>query len=499
MMTIAPRPRPYGPLLAVMALLSLGPFLAASLPSMIDLPGHIGRYAVMLDAGRSPDLSAFYRFDWHLVGNLGVDLIVAGLGEWLGAERAAWLASAAIAPLTLLGIAAVSRSLHGRIQPGAVASGCFAMANPLMFGFVNYCLSFAFALLVFAAWVRWRDRPPARFVPLLALAALGTWLAHALGWGVLVLLVAGFELERLWQRRSPAALTDAALRSLALLPPIVLTLAWRGQGGALIAWGDDLLVRKVMNWVVMLRGEAKWIDLLTPALLALACLAAWRRQAIDARLAVGAMVLALAVMVMPTTLFGSWGADERLAPATVIAALLSLRWQGSRRPALAFAALAFALFAVRTVMITRDWHALDRSYTSHLAALDRVPVGARIHAVVLADECHTAWQSRAYVHLPSLAIVRRHALVNSQWLLPGGALLQVRNPLDPRFTHDPSQMLPGFDCNGAIRRPLDTRLRQLAPGAWQYLWVLDTRGTDPWPGRPAMYRDDGSVLYRLTG
>ena len=38
-------------LLAAMALLALLPFLAARLPSMTDLPGHIGRYAVMLDRG----------------------------------------------------------------------------------------------------------------------------------------------------------------------------------------------------------------------------------------------------------------------------------------------------------------------------------------------------------------------------------------------------------------------------------------------------------------
>ena len=532
-MTARPAPLPrLTYVMAALALLALVPFLFARLPSMVDLPGHIGRYAVMLDGGRSADLARYYVFDWRLVGNLGADLIVYALG-WLGAERAAWVASALIAPLTILGMAAVSRALHGRIQPGAVAAACFAMANPLMFGFVNYCLSFALALLTFALWIRLRDGPAWRALPLLALAAFGTWLAHAMGWGVLGLLAGGFELERLARRRAPAALGEALLRGLALTPPILLTLAWRSEGGALLEWGNDILTRKAMNWVVVLRGEAKWIDLATPVLLALACLLAWRRQAIDWRLATGAGLIALACCVMPTTLFGSWGADERIAPAAVIAALLSLRWRpffrypglepgsrclapsseekarpriksgvtvvGTDRIAIAFVALAVALFATRTALIARDWHRHDAAYAAHLAALDQAPMSARLHAIVLQDDCHTAWQATAYNHLPSLAIGRRHALVNSEWLLPGAALLKVRQPGDPKLLHDPSQLVTGFDCSGPVTKPLVDRLNRLRGTDWQYLWLLNTRGTDRLPGTAPLYRDANSALYRLPG
>jgi hypothetical protein len=487
----------FGVVLAAMALLACVPFVVATIPSMTDLPGHIGRYAVMLEGGRSADLASYYAFTWKLVGNLGVDLTVGALG-WLGAERAAWLVAAAIAPLTILGMAAVGHALHGRIQPATVAAACFALANPLMFGFVNYSLSFALALLTFAAWIRLREAPAWWTVPLLALAALFTWIAHAMGWGVLVLLAGGFELERLWRRRSAQALTDALLRGVALLPPLVLTLAWQsGDHGALMAWGDSLVTRKLMNWVVMLRGEAKWIDLATPVLIALACLAAWRRQLIDWRIGTGAVLIALACLAMPTTMFGSWGADERIAPAAVIAALLSLRWRGSRRGAIALAGLASMLFGVRTVMIARDWHRLDAAYVSHLAALQLVPAGAHIHAVVLQDRCHSAWQATAYNHLPSLAIGRRHALVNSQWLLPGAALLTVRAPGDAALMHDPSQMVDGFDCNGPLAQPLSAKLAQIRGGGWQYLWVLGTRGHDPWPGAAPVYADGNSALYRL--
>jgi hypothetical protein len=485
-------------LIAVIALL---PFAVSTLPSMTDLPGHIGRFHVMLAGETSPWLARYWAFDWRLVGNLGIDLLVRVLAP-LGAERAAWATSALIAPLTVLGIALVSRTLHGRVQASAVAAGVFVLANPLMFGFVNYAFACALALLVFAAWIALRERPALRQLVLLTPAATAVWLAHAMGWGVLVLLVAGFELERLWRRRTPAALGDAVLRGLAVVPPLVLTLAWRGDGGPggpAFGYGSDLIVRKAMNWLVLLRGEAKWIDLGTPALIGLIVAALWWKRIVrpDPRLATGAVLIALACCTMPTTVFASWGADERLAPVAVIAVLASLRWEGSRRLALAFAALCLALFGLRTAMIARDWHRLDAAYASHLAGLERLPVGARIHAIVLQNGCQTAWASSAYNHLPSLAIARRDALVNSEWKLPGAALLSVRHPLAPQVANDPSQLVTGYSCTGPVDAPLAKRLADPALRPFQYLWLLQTHGRDWLPGRTPLYRDANSALYAL--
>ena len=65
--------------LALIVLLSA----VAAIPAMltpvlplIDLGGHVARYVVQLDAGRSPVLAHWYSFEWGLLPNLGVDLLV---------------------------------------------------------------------------------------------------------------------------------------------------------------------------------------------------------------------------------------------------------------------------------------------------------------------------------------------------------------------------------------------------------------------------------------
>lgn len=483
---------------AVLALVALLPFALVDLPSMTDLPGHIGRYHVMLEGEGSPWLSLYYRFEWRLVGNLGVDLFVRAAGPWLGVEQAAWTAAATIPVLTIGGIAAVSRALHGRVEPGAVAACCFVFGNAFLFGFVNHCLSLALALFVFAGWMRFRERTP---LWLLAAVPL-VWLAHAVGWAVLALLVAGFEGERIARARTGRwrAVGSAALRGLAFAPPLVATWLWsEGGSGPAFAYGSDLLQRKLMNWVVLLRGGDPVLDLGTPILIGVGAAVLWWRGAarIDGRIAAGAALVALACLAMPTTMLGSWGADERIASAAVIAALLSLRWTGSRRGAALVAAVAGLLFVGRTVLLARDWRVLDGEYRSHLLALDRVPRGARVHAVSLRDACRSGLRATAHTHLASLAIARRDALVNTQWLLPGAALLTVRYPVPAGLRNDPSQMVDGFDCDGPVAGPLRARIAALDPSRWDYLWVIGTRGTASWPGWRPVYRDASSALYRL--
>ncbi len=270
--------RSYAWPLALLVVAALIPFAVAPLPVMTDLYGHIGRYAVMLHGEHSAWLSTYYDFQWRLVGNLGGDLIAWGIGPWTGAQRAGIIAAALMPVLGIAGVAAASRALHGRIQPSALAAAIFVLGNPFHFGFVNYGLATGLAFLSFAAWVRLREGPPWRLLVVVTPMAFVTWLAHAMGWVVLVLLVAGFEGERWARDRRWRSVAGSIPRGLALLPPLILTLARSGgSGSALGLYQDHLLMRKLMGWVAMLRGGSPVLDIGTPMILGLAMALLWWR------------------------------------------------------------------------------------------------------------------------------------------------------------------------------------------------------------------------------
>ena len=493
--------RSYASPLALLVVAALIPFWVAPLPVMTDLYGHIGRYAVMLRGEHSPWLSAYYDFRWRLVGNLGGDLIAWALGPWIGAQGAGIIAAALMPVLGIAGIAAASKALHGRIQPSTLAAAIFVLGNPFHFGFVNYGLAIGLAFLSFAAWVGVRRGPVWCVLAVMTPLAFATWLAHAMGWVVLVLLVAGFEGERWVRDRYWRSVAGSIVPGLALLLPLVMTLAWGGGSGtALGVYQDHLLMRKLMGWIAMLRGGSPVIDIGTPMVLGLVIAALWWRGSLrmDWRMGAGAMLLALLCLVMPTTLMGSWAADERLVPVAVMAALVSLRSVGRARDGRVLAAIAIALFLLRCGEMGARWQHEGTRYEAALKALDFVPMGARIHAVTLIDGCHAGWTTQGWSHLPDLAIDRREALVNSQWRVLGAPLLRVRYPLPADISNDPSEQVPAWGCGKPDLGALHRRIAMLPRGRIDYLWVLDRHGLGPlWPGHRPIYATHDTALYRV--
>src|SRR3954467_14901295 len=64
------------------------PLIYPANPPLVDLLGHMGRYRVELDLGRSPYLRDYYNYHWAAIGNLGVDLLMMALGRLIGLEPA---------------------------------------------------------------------------------------------------------------------------------------------------------------------------------------------------------------------------------------------------------------------------------------------------------------------------------------------------------------------------------------------------------------------------
>ena len=99
------------------ALIACIPLIYPQIPPIVDLPGHMGRYRVQLDRGTYPWLSDWYRFDWSLIGNLGIDLLIEPLAPLIGLEPAVKLIVMTIPMLTVAGLLLIAREVHGRVPP----------------------------------------------------------------------------------------------------------------------------------------------------------------------------------------------------------------------------------------------------------------------------------------------------------------------------------------------------------------------------------------------
>lgn len=448
-------------LLAVLAAL---PPLLVSLPQMADYPAHLAAWHVLIESGHNASIDAAYRIDWRWIPNLGTELLVRPLAALVGLEPAGRLIVIAIPALTALAFVSVDRVLRGRTSAGGLLALATVWAPALLMGFLNFALAVALAFLALALWIRlehWRWRP----VLFLAISPV-VWLCHLSGWGVMAVLIGGYE----WQKRG---LVRGALATWPLWPTLALTLlggsGTRGLGG----YGPSMVTAKYLNWVTGLRDQNQLLDRLSVLLLGGLPLLAWARGRADGRIGRAAILFALLSLAVPRELGGGDFADYRLVAVALACGCLAIDVDLPRR----WLALALLPFLVRLAVTTQAWVADAREAEEALGALDHIPQGS---VVAGAYPYYLNWRQPPYAHIFSYATVRRHALTNSDFADPGVHMLQHRDG-DPAFI-DPSARI-GV-AHGA--RP---DLAALVPARRaQFLWYV---GEEP----PARLPDGATVVF----
>lgn len=490
----------------VMVLLSAVPLLYPPVPPLVDLLGHMGRYRVMLD-GEVPSLAAVYSFKWALMGNLGVDLAVYPLAKLIGLEPAVKLVIISIPMMTTAGMLWVAREVHHRLPPTVMFALPFVYGHHFLFGFVNYALSVALAMLAFALWLRlgrkrlYRLRA-ALFVPISILV----WLCHAFGWGFLGLLAFSAEVVRAhddgrsWWR----SILRAVGQSLSLALPLVLMILWREGGGGVTAdwfnWKNKMFsVNTVLRDRWRVWDRIGFFTCLVVFLFAIV----HPRLTLSRMLTFTALVLGAAFALLPRIIFGSAYADMRLMPFVFAFALLAIRFRRDTQLGMGWVLASFALafFLARTASVTWSLKLASDEYTRQLTALDQVPNGARVVSMVgLGCTRESGWPMWRNAHLGGMVVVRRYGFSNDHWDVPGAKLLTVTNKAAGYWQHDPSNLIVHDRCPARFGRPVSFMLRRFPRAAFDYLWLID-----PPPSDPALVADlqkvwglpDGSALYRI--
>jgi len=490
--------------MVALALISMIPLLWPDIPPMVDLPGHMGRYRVQLDLATSPYLYQWYSFEWALIGNLGVDLLIEPLSHIFGLELAVKLIVTAIPPMTVAGYLWVAREVHGRIPPTTMFALPLAYCFPFIFGFVNFSLSMGMAFLAFGLWLRLARTGHLKLRAILFVPISGIlWITHAFGWGTLGVLAFSAELIRHMDRGENffKAWVLAGIHCLPLSPPVALVLLWRSDGGGENA--DWFNWQAKISWFGMvLRDRWQPFDGISLAVLFIVMLDALRdkRLTFSRNLAASAVFLLAVFLLLPRIVFGSAYADMRLAPYMVAVALIAIRPRPEAplmfRRAIALVALGF--FLVRIGGNTASFWLFDRAYDRELAALDKVPRGARLMSYV-GKGCNEPWLMHRFEHMPGLALVRREAFANDQWVAAGAQLLRTHFPTGWHYARDPSQIVTWRKCRGQVWWPLNRSLAHLPRERFDYVWMVVPPRYDPrlMAGMTELWRSGSSSLWRI--
>ena len=494
-----------------MVIVAMIPLFWPDIPPLVDLPGHMGRYRVQLDGAAYPWLAEWYDFRWALIGNLGVDLLIEPLAPIFGLELAVKLIIMAIPALTVSGLLWIAREVHGRIPATALFALPLAYSYPFQFGFVNFALSMALALNLFALWLRMGRLGNLKlraivFVPL----SCALWVCHTFGWGVLGILAFSAEMIRQHDLRKDGrgghwleSWTRAAIGCLPLALPFLMMVLWRSGDHVTGKTMDWFNWRAKVGWVIMvLRDRWMAFDLASATVLFVILLKGVRDHRVEysRNLLLSTLFLTAIFVLLPRIVFGSAYADMRLSPFVIAIALIALRPRHglSFRGASTLAALGLLFCGARFVGTTISYIQFDREYDRTLAALDHVPKGARLLTMV-GRTCRDEWLYSRLEHAAGIALERRIAYANDQWSMAGGQLLTVRYTPAGRFAHDPSQLVTDRRCRGEWWRPLRVSLAYLPREAFDYVWLINPPPVEPafLTGLTPIWRSGRDVLYRI--
>ena len=480
-MTIARTPQAQGwldrwPVVLLICLAAIAPLLVVEFPPLVDLYGHLGRYAVQTDLANRPELQPFYSYEWKLIGNLGADILVQALHGVLGLEGSVRFVVILTQLLGALGLLLLSREVHGRITPFAVAAIPLLYGYPFNYGFINYALSMALGMLAFVVWLRLHRAGRGRAAQAwLAAAGAAIWVCHTYGWAFLGLLTGSAMLcEVIAERRRPVAAVSRILGACwPLLLPVIPMVIWRAEssGAAMSGWAWQFK----WNWVLStLRNY--WRDFELGALAVMGALLVWavfsRTVRFDRSIGLAALLCFVFFVILPFRVFGSAFADMRLLPYAIAMALVAIGpVRRDSKVLLGASVIAMALFAACMTATGMAYVRQDRMVQAALPALEKLPKGARV-AFFVVKSCRNLWPVAPLDHLAGAALARRNAFVNDQWQQPGVNPMIVHYPAAEPFVRDPSHLLQGDDCVNAQRPRLSPTLAKLPRGAFTHMWIV---------------------------
>lgn len=420
--------------LGIAACLLIVPLWCVHSPGMPDYPAHIAGLNMLIHGVRSAPLANFYVIHWMFVPNLASELIVPVFAKLVPLETATKFFLSIGVAMWVLGPGAIQYALFKRIGPAPLAGAFFAYNAPYTWGFFNFYFAAGFGFLVFAAWIATTQK--CKFVALFGFAAafLALYAFHLFALLLVLLMIGGFELARVWEDRAISAkalLWRVLPIVLVCLPAALCFLFLRPAGN-----DDSHLAFNIMDTLEDRLGAAIQYYFDGPAISLTSALAVFWLSALffgklrlHPAMTITLIVLAVATLFAPEWALGGWGVHLRLPAVLGAIAFASVEFRiGPRRTAIMAGVLLLGL-GWNATNLAEDWRGYDRQYSEFRQSLRRIPLGSKLVTILDSDALNDA-SDQPYWHMAEFAIVDRGAFTPLMFATKGQHIVQIRPPFD---------------------------------------------------------------------
>jgi hypothetical protein len=443
------RRRTVGFAFLALAMLALVPIVTVRLPPILDYPNHMARMYVLAALPHAPDLARYYKAVWTPLPDLALDAVVPFLARLMPVEAAMRLFLGFMLLALAGGCVALHRAAFRRWSIWPLFAFLLLYNRVLLWGFLNYLAGLALMLWALAAWVALERKPLAWRILIGTVAATAIYLSHLAAFGcyalaILALAVAPRQGERF---ADTIAIRRIAPAFITLLPSIVIFLMAPTSGASLDFHYGNLL-RKFDLPVSIFDNYNRVFDGATFGILLIAVVTGLIRRgiALHDRLRWSLLAVLIAYILVPSSFLSAAGIDHRLPVAIALLFVATSDWGAidSRKSKAIIAGLA-VLLTIRMAVIETVWLRGDRTYDALRPMFDHVAPGAKIAVAAPVSEVQAG--GIPLYHFPALAIIARHAFVDTIFADPFQQPLQLTDAVAALWINH----LPGEVWNAAMR------------------------------------------------
>jgi hypothetical protein len=454
---------------AALVLLALLPAMLLRYPQSADYLNHLVRLHVLASQADDP-VRALYRPEWHLMPNLGFDLVGLAFAQILpigAAAKAVWF-------LSVVGLAVavwfVARVLHGRTQITLLLAVPCLLCLPVTAGFVGFTLGLAAALAAIGLWFRMGAKVTPTTLVVMNLVGAAILILHQAAFDALaVTIVALHSLQKPW--RPVAIIRRAATVALGFALPAVLLQFM--EKPALTVGGPVFTIVGKIGLLPELAFTANTIaDTVGTLAIVLGLYLVLRPGGgrCDGRLAPVLLFWLGLLMIMPREVGRATAIDMRLVvfPGLLLIAGLSAGTMSQARSN-ALVVLAMVAVILRTILLLPDWAGYNHAVEGFRVIEGTVRSGAR---VIVAETdgggCGPLAPWRPfYEHIPVLLVTDRAAFVptvfSARGMQPIRAAEAFREIMDPDAPVLPFWALLKSDTAEGI----DELMKAVSTSAWR--------------------------------
>ena len=179
-----------------------GPILLSDLPPLLDYPNHLARAVALAAAGTDVPAAQIYQPRWALIPNLGGDLVLISLLQFLPPLAASRETLLILVLASMVGgVIVYARVAFARWTAWSFASPVAAHGGLFLMGFINFCLATGLALMVAAAWTAQRQVRPKLAIASAATGVTVVWFCHIAGALLCMMLIIAREVTSFTEQR----------------------------------------------------------------------------------------------------------------------------------------------------------------------------------------------------------------------------------------------------------------------------------------------------------